>query len=55
MTLVGLLIFLLIAGFLVWVAMHLPVPFNWVVIGVVVIILLVLLLNSVNAGGVRLR
>lgn len=54
MTLVGLLILLIIAVAVVWVATHLPQPLNWVVIAIVAVVLLLVLLNGAHIAGARL-
>ena len=53
MTLVGLLILLILAVVVVWAAMHLPQPINWVVVAIVCVVLLLLLLNAAHVGGLR--
>lgn len=52
MTLIGLFVLLIVAGFIAYLAVtHLPPPFGWIVVAVVLVVLLVVLLNLAHVGG----
>lgn len=51
MTLIGLFILVILACVVIWAAMHLPPPLNWVVVALVVVVLLVVLLGAAHVGS----